>query len=130
EERRLSGIRISDQGHGRDRRRLAPLALLAADAPDGLDLLLYISYAPRDLSTVGFELRFTGTARADAAAELRHLNAMSSQARQHVLQLRELDLQLAFAGARLARKNVEDELGAVDPPPLDNLLNIALLGRA
>ena len=86
-------------------------------------------HAPRDFPPVGFELGFTGTARADAAAELRHLHAVPGQPRQHVLQLRQFDLQLAFPRARMPRKNVEDELRAVDHPPLDDLFNVALLRR-
>ena len=86
--------------------------------------------APGDFPPVGFKLRFAGTARADAAAELRHLHAAPGQPRQHVLQLRQLDLQLAFARARVPRKNVEDQLRAVDHPPLHNLFDIALLRSA
>ncbi len=55
---------------------------------------------------------------------------MPSQPRQHVLQLRQFHLQLAFPGARVPRKNVENELGAVDHPPLDDFFNIALLRGA
>ena len=65
----------------------------------------YVPDAPRYLSPVGFELGFTGTAGANAAAQLRHLNAVSGQARHHVLQLRQLHLQLAFPRARMPRKN-------------------------
>jgi hypothetical protein len=76
---------------------------------------------------IGFKLGFAGTARADAAAELRHLHAAPGQPRQHVLQLRQFHLQLAFPRARVPRKNVEDQLGAVDHPPLDDFFDIALL---
>ena len=126
----LPGVRVAHQRHGRDRRGLAPLPLLRPDAPHVLDLLFDVPHAPRNLPAIGFELRFAGTARADAAAELRHLDAVPGQARQHVLQLRQFDLQLAFAGARVARKNVEDELRAIDHAPLNDLFDIALLGWA
>ena len=94
-----------------------------------LHLLLHVAHPPRNLSPIGFQLRFTGTARADAAAQLRHLHAMPGQPRHHVLQLRQFDLQLAFPRARMPRKNIEDELRAVDHPPLNNLFNVALLRR-
>ncbi len=63
---------------------------------------------------IGFELGFAGTARADAAAQLRHGFAAPGKARQHVFELRQLHLELAFAGAGVAGKNIEDELGAVE----------------
>ena len=46
------------------------------------------------------------------------------------MQLRQFYLQLAFPSFRVARENVEDELGAVDHSPLDYFFNIALLRRA
>jgi len=54
---------------------------------------------------------------------------MTCEAWQHVVQLRQFDLQLAFSCARVARKNVEDQLSAIDDSSLDDLFNIALLGR-
>ena len=47
-----------------------------------------------------------------------------------VLQLRELDLELAFEAARALREDVEDEAVAVEHAPLDELLEVALLARA
>ncbi len=87
----------------------------------------HVADAPRNLPAVGFQLSFTRAAGADAAAELRHLDATPGQARQHVFQLRQLDLQLAFAGAGVPGKNIEDELRAVDHAALDDLFNVALL---
>ena len=83
--------------------------------------------APVNFSAIGFELRFAWAAGADAAAQLRHLNSASAQARQHVFQLRQLHLQLAFPGLRVFRENVEDELGAVNHPGVDQLFDVALL---
>ena len=76
---------------------------------------------------IGFELGFARAAGADAAAQLRHLDAAPAQPRQHVFQLRQLHLQLAFAGPRMAGENIEDELGAVDHAHVDKLFDIALL---
>ena len=83
-----------------------------------------------NFSTVGFELSFPRSAGSDAAAKLRHLDAASRQARQHVLQLRQLYLQLTFAGAGVPGKDVEDELSAVDYAALDNSFYVALLGSS
>jgi hypothetical protein len=46
-----------------------------------------------------------------------------------VLELRQLDLQLAFVRARALREDVEDQAGAVDDATLQQLLEVALLHR-
>ena len=104
--------------------------MLRPDAADVLQLLLHVPDAPGNLPAVGFKLRFTGTAGANAAAELRHLHAAPGQPRQQILQLRQLHLQLAFSRARVPRKNVENQLRAVDHPPVNYFFNIALLRSA
>ena len=83
--------------------------------------------AAGNLPLVGFELRFTGAAGADAAAELGHFNSPPRQARQHVIELGEFDLELAFLGAGVAGEDVENELGAVDDAGVDGFLDVALL---
>ena len=55
--------------------------------------------------------------------------AEPDQPRQQVLQLRELDLQLAFARPRAPREDVEDELRAVDDLAVERLLEVAQLRR-
>ena len=70
--------------------------------------------AHADPPAIGLELGLAGAAGADAAAEPRQLGADADQARQQVLQLRQLDLQLAFAGARAAGEDVENQLRAID----------------
>ncbi len=82
---------------------------------------------PVDLAAVGLQLGFTGAARSNAAAQLRHLYTASRQSRQQVLQLRQFHLKLSLAGARMAGKDVEDELGAIDHPQVEPTLQIALL---
>ncbi len=54
------------------------------------------------------------SAAADAAGEPRQPGVLLGQARQRVLELRQLDLQLAVAASGALREDVEDELGAVD----------------
>ena len=114
EQRALAGVGVADQRDDRDRHGLAALALLAADAANRLELLLDVVDAQVDLAAVGLELGFAGAARADAAAELGHGVAAAGEARKLVFELGELDLQLAFARARVAGEDVEDELRAVD----------------
>ena len=68
------------------------------------------------------ELRLAGAAPADAAGEARERVVLLAEARQGVLELRELDLELAVRALGALREDVEDELRAVDD------LEIALLG--
>ena len=53
----------------------------------------------------------------------------ADQPRQQVFQLRELDLQLAFARPRAPREDVEDQLRAIDDAALEPLLQLAQLRR-
>ena len=55
--------------------------------------------------------------------------ARPDQPRQQVLQLRELDLQLAFARPRAPREDVEDQLRAVDDLAADLLFDLPQLRR-
>ena len=127
EQCRLAGVRVSHERNCRNRGGFAPLALLGADAADIFDLLLQVPHTAGNFAAIGFEFRFAGATGTDATSQLRHLDAMPGQAGHHVLQLREFNLQLAFASAGVAREDVEDELGAVDYAPLDDPFDIALL---
>jgi hypothetical protein len=49
------------------------------------------------------------------------------ESRQHIAELRQLDLQLAFAAPRLPGENVENELRAVDHAAFRDALDVALL---
>ena len=53
----------------------------------------------------------------------------ASHARQVVLELRELDLELPLGGDRVLREDVEDQLGPVDDSRLELVLQQALLRR-
>src|SRR5258708_3084565 len=74
-----------------------------------------------------------GPARAATAssaafsAEARHFRPMARQPRQKVIELRQLDLQLAFAAARVPRKNIQNELRAVNDAAFGDALNVSLL---
>ena len=127
EERAFAGVGVaneSDRGHGN---RFAALALLLAHAADGFKILFEMVNAALDAAAIGFELRFARSARTDAAAELRHGFAAAGKAGQHVFELRELNLQLAFARAGVASKDVEDELRAVEHAARQRGLEVAQL---
>ncbi len=86
--------------------------------------------AALNLPPVGLQLGFAGAARANAAAQLRHGLALAGQPRQHVLKLRQLHLQLAFAGAGMARKDIQNQLRPVQHAARQCGLEIAqLCGR-
>jgi hypothetical protein len=54
----------------------------------------------------------------------------SHQSRQEVLQLGELNLELAFTGSRTLREDVENQLGTVNHAAVEYGLQIARLCRA
>jgi hypothetical protein len=105
------------------------LPLLRAYAAHIFDLLLDVPHPAENLSPVGLQLSFARSASADAAAELRHFHAAPRQPRQHVFELGQFHLQLAFTSAGVARKNIENQLRAIDDARVDHALNIALLRR-
>src|SRR5256885_8529327 len=74
--------------------------------------------------------RPAGATAATLAAEARHRRSLSAQAGQHVIQLRQFDLQLAFAAPRMTRENIENQLGAVDHPTFGGFLDVSLLHRS
>src|SRR5204863_9664311 len=53
----------------------------------------------------------------------------SSEPREQILQLRQLDLESSFAAARALRENIEDELGAIEHFARKQILQVASLGR-
>src|SRR6185295_7375802 len=118
--------------HERDHGRLGALARLPPRVPraaDLLDLALDVLDPLPDATPVRLELRLPRTPRADAAAEAGEQHALAGEARQHVVELGQLDLQAAFTGARAAGEDVEDELRAVERLHLELFLEVALLGR-
>ena len=124
------GVGIAHEGNGGDRDRFATPALLGADAPDGLQFAAQLQHAALNAAPIRLELCFTGSARADAAAELGHSFAAAGQPGQHVFELRQFYLELAFARSRMAGENIQDELGAVDDPAGQRVLQVAQLGWA
>ena len=79
---------------------------------------------------VGLELRLAGAAGADAAAEPLEVLPQALLPGVGVLELRQLDLELALGRAGVLGEDVEDDGRAVDHPRLEPVLQRALLARA
>jgi hypothetical protein len=76
---------------------------------------------------VDLELRLAGPARSDPAPEARQVGPLPCEAREEILELRELDLHLALEAPRALREDVEDERAPVDDLARERLLQVALL---
>src|SRR5262249_37473560 len=85
--------------------------------------------APGQQAAVGLELRLAGTAQADTALLPLEVGPAAHQARRQVLELRQLDLELALEAAGALREDVEDQAAAIEHAPPGQLLEIALLAR-
>jgi len=102
-----------------------------------VNIALNLTNAVADAAAVCFKFLFTRSTNADAtrssaaalAAQPGHCGSLAGKPRQHVVELRKLDLQLAFAAARVSRKNIENELGTINHSALGVLFDVALLHR-
>ena len=79
--------------------------------------------------SVGLELRLARAARADPAAEALEVLPHAAHARQVVLELRELDLELPLGRDGVLGEDVEDQLRAVDDARRERVLERTLLSR-
>ncbi len=107
--------------------RARPFDLAQAPAQAGQPL--------RQAAAVDFELGLAGSARADAAprassgADPRQMAPLPGQARLQIGELGDLDLEFARQAVGALGENIEDELGAVDDPEFEFVLQIACLRR-
>ena len=79
--------------------------------------------------SIDFELRFAGAAASDASRQSRECGVHLGETREHVAQLRELDLKLAFPALRASGEDVENELSAVENLQVGRRRDRAHLGR-
>ena len=91
---------------------------------------------PAGQAPVGLELRLAGATRShstadhpEAAAQALEVLPHPPHARQVVLELCELDLELALGAAGMLGEDVEDQLRAVDDARRQRVLEVALLAR-
>ena len=114
QERRLADVRVAGE---RDRRSCRAQPLLAPGRPLALERAeapFEQRHARPRQAAVGLELRLARPARPDSATETLEVLPQAAHAREVVLELRELDLELAFGAARVLGEDVEDQLRAVD----------------
>ena len=127
-ERRLARVRVADQRQGGERHRAPLVAVEPARALHVAQAAAELRDALAHAAAVDLELRLAGAPRAHAAAQAREVGPLPREARQEVLELRQLDLHLALERACPLREDVEDEGAAVDHLALAALLEVALLG--
>ena len=131
EQGRLARVGVPDDDHVAQRRPATCLPLGVAVAGDLDQIGLELVDQAGDTSTVEFELRLTRTAAsAHATGLLGHRPALAAQARQAVLEQRQLDLCLALLAVGVLGEDVEDQRSAVDRGTAEQLLQVVLLGRA
>jgi hypothetical protein len=92
-----------------------------------LETLVQLPDSLADQATVGLELRLAGPAQADTALLSLEVSPTTHQAGRQVLQLCELNLQLALEAARTLREDVENQSGTIKHATLELLLEIAFL---
>ena len=95
---RFARIGVADQRDDGDFVLLAALAAQFALLLHRIQAAAEFRHALADVAAVHFQLRFARPARADAACQPRQHQALPNQAAGLVLQLRQLDLQLALGG--------------------------------
>src|SRR5690606_31694237 len=108
---RLARVGVADECDT----ELTRTALALRRAAPGHDLQPRAQLAdpPADDPAVRLELGLARPPQADAASDAREVRPHALEARQHVLELGQLDLHLRFRRARTGREDVQDELGAV-----------------
>ena len=129
QQRRLADVRVAGQ---RDGRRVRPLALAAtrrALLRQAGEPTAEQRRPPARQAAVGLQLRLARASRADAAAEAFEVLPHAPHARQVVLELRELDLELSLSRHRVLGEDVEDQLRAVDDARVERILERSLLRR-
>lgn len=128
EEAALAGIGITDEGDRGEGHTLTLSALDASAATNSGEIVLNCLELGGDLAAIDFELGFTRAASTDTATETGEHDAFTGEARQEVIELCELYLQLSFASTGTGSEEVEDELGAIQNFKLKFPFEIALLG--
>ena len=125
----LAHICIAGERHGRHHALGALLALQATTLARLLDSPPEQRDAIAGKATVGLELRLARTAGTDAATKALKVVPHAAHTGQLVLELGELDLELALCRVGVAGEDVQDQRRAVDHANRETVLEIPLLRR-
>ena len=131
----LTRIRVASDSHRRHTVTATVQTLRLTRRRHRSDLTLKLRHASAQAAAVHLNLGFTGTTRTDTLTGCGTATRLTgqgrtptTQTRQHVLQLGQLDLSLTLAGLSVLCKDVENQGGAVDDLHLDDVLEGAALG--
>ncbi len=131
QKRRLARVRVAGERDHGGGRRAPPFALGVAAALELAKPLLEDADPPAGEAAVGFELRLAGAATSGAHAPTRSLQVKphAPHAREVVLELRKLDLELSLCSDGVLGEDVENELGPVEDTRVERVFEAALLAR-
>src|SRR5690606_10476758 len=107
QERALARVRVADDGHRRHPLAGALAPPLLALLGELFELPLEVRHAFLGAAAPDLEFGLAGTATADASGQARERVVLHREARQAVLQLCELDLELAVFALGALREDVE-----------------------
>ena len=132
QKRGLAGVRVAGERH---RRQVGALALgphHRAVRADVDELALERRDPVAGQPPVGLDLRLARSSGTDAAvdasrAEALEVRPQAAHAGEVVLELRELDLELALGAVGVRGEDVEDDRGAVDHREAERRLEVSLL---
>src|SRR5262245_47420572 len=109
---------------------LAACSLSGSLFTDDFQVLLDSSDTVLHPAAVGFQLGFAfAAAHPDATLLPRQVTPEAGKAGEQMLQLRQLNLELAFPGASTLREDVQNQSGAVQHFALEDFFQIPRLGR-
>ena len=133
QQRRLAGVRVAGERDGGQAGALALLAHHVARRARVLEPALERGDPVARQAAVGLDLGLARAPGADAAGRARaeplEVGPQPAHAREVVLELRQLDLELALGRVRVVGEDVEDDRRAVDHRHAERLLEVALLAR-
>ena len=129
EQRGLAGVRVADDGDRRHQPAVAGAGRRLALPADHVDAFLELLDALADDPAVGLQLRLARAAGADAAAGARKVRPQARQARQLVLELRQLHLEPPSWVRACCAKMSRIRPGAVQDLDAEQRLEAALLVR-
>ncbi len=134
QEGRLAGVGVAGEGDGRDRRAVALGTHGLAALLDDPELASQRRDPVAGEPAIGLDLGLARSSRADAAvhaagAEPLEVGPQASHAGEVVLELGQLDLELAGGAVGVVGEDVEDDRGPVDDRHAEGALEVALLPR-